>query len=189
MLGWIFGGLIKKFERAAKGVSQDFLNQSSQEIHSLFNQKIYPLADKLDYIGQERINQALEGAEKLEEKTKQDIEELMDKADDKFKIQLEKINEIREAAIKDARETIAETDFYLENRINQLSLVVMKSITSTEEKARDILSEVAILEDKLFQDANQIIDKIDELIDGKLEQIRIELRKYLGYTLPAPLDK
>lgn len=189
MLGWIFGGLIKKFEKATKKVSQDFVNRSSQELQSLFEHQIYPLADKLDYIGQSRINQALEGAEKLENKTKQDIENLLGKADDKVKNQLETINEIREAVIKDVRETIMETDFYVENRINQLSFVVMEALNSTEEKSQTILSELAVLENQLFQDANQIIDKIDELIDEKLEQVRIELRKYLGYALPAPLDK
>jgi len=48
MLGWIFGGLVKKFERAAKEVSRDFVDKSGREIDRLFNEKLSPLADKFD---------------------------------------------------------------------------------------------------------------------------------------------
>ncbi|MBD2561117.1 MULTISPECIES: hypothetical protein [Nostoc] len=52
MMGWLFGSLVKQFEGAAKEV----VRESSKEIADLFDDKLYPLADKLDYIAQESIN-------------------------------------------------------------------------------------------------------------------------------------
>jgi hypothetical protein len=57
MLGWIFGGLVKKFERAGRDISQDFVKSSGREIDCL-TKKLNPLADKLDYMGQQWISQA-----------------------------------------------------------------------------------------------------------------------------------
>jgi hypothetical protein len=42
------------------------------------------------------------------------------------------------------------------------------------------LQRVENLENQLFADASQLIDKIDEAIDGKLEFIRNELKKQIG---------
>jgi hypothetical protein len=57
-----------------------------------------------------------------------------------------------------------------------------------EDLVEPTLIKIDSLEDKLFQDANQLIDKIDEAIDGKLELIRNEFRKHLAHVLPNPLD-
>lgn len=127
MLGQIFGGFVKKLERTTKEVSQDFVNHSSHKIAELFDTKLYPLADKLDYITQERIKQAIEESEKLESQVKADIESLLNVADEKVRRNLEQIDEVRETTIRDLRETIGQTDFYLENRINQISLTVFRS--------------------------------------------------------------
>lgn len=189
MLEWLFGGLVKKLERTAKEVSRDFVKLSSQEIGYLFDTKLYPLGDKLDYIAKERIKHAIEGTEKLESKVKADIESLLDVADEKVRRNLEKLDEVRETAIRDLRETIGQTDFYLENRINQISLAVMEALNFTQENINKYLIEINVLEDKLFQDANQVVDKIDEIIDGKLEMIRNELKKHLAHALPNPFDE
>ncbi|MEC4816213.1 MAG: hypothetical protein SAK29_23540, partial [Scytonema sp. PMC 1069.18] len=128
MLGWLFGGLVSKFERAAKEVSQDFIKSSSKEIGLLFDTKLYPLADKLDYIAKERTENAIQAAEKLQTQTVADIESLLNNANDKVREQLEKVDKVRETAIKELQETISQTDFYLENRINQISLAVMEAL-------------------------------------------------------------
>ncbi|MEJ6480133.1 hypothetical protein N0Y54_01905 [Nostoc punctiforme UO1] len=182
MMGWLFGGLVKQFEGAAKEV----VRESSQEIANLFDDKLYPLADKLDYIAQENINHAIEKSEELESKIKVDIEYLLNTADEKIKHHLDKIDKIREKALA---ETINKTNFYLENRINQMSLAVMQAISLSQNSIEQSLERIEYLENKLFQDANQIVDKISELIDGKLELIRNELKKYLVHGLPSPLDK
>ncbi len=186
MLGWIFGCFIKKLERASKDVSQDFVKSAGKEISELFDKKLYPLADKLDYIAQNRVNQAKNEIEELETKTIGDIESLINQADEKVKDALENINQVREVALRDVRETIGIADKYLENRINQISLMFMEALTLG---TTAIFTEINFLEEKLFKDANQLVDKIDEAIDGKLEQIRNELKKHLAHALPNPFDK
>lgn len=177
MLGWLFGGVVKKFERAAK----DVIQESSREISNLFDHKLKPLADQFDYVSQQRLQEI----EDLETQTKVDIENLLNHANDKVKANLEEINQLREQVIKDSQQTISQTNFYLENRINQLSLAVMEAIANVDSS----LQRVENLENQLFADASQLIDKIDEAIDGKLEFIRHELKKHLHHALPNPLDK
>ncbi|MFM7372269.1 MAG: hypothetical protein ACKO2Z_31680, partial [Sphaerospermopsis kisseleviana] len=143
--------------------------------------KLKPLADQFDYVSQQR----LQDMEDLETQTKVDIENLLNHANDKVKGNLEEINKLREQVIKDSQQTISQTNFYLENRINQLSLAVMEAIAGVDSS----LQRVENLENQLFADASQLIDKIDEAIDGKLEFIRNELKRHLHHALPNPLDK
>lgn len=202
MLEFIFGGLVKKLERAARDVSQDLVTSAGKEIGDLFDEKLYPLADKLDYMAQERIKQAKGNIEELESKTKEDIESLLNNAHGKARQTLEQVEQVRESAIRDLKETIGQSDAYLESRINQVSLVVMEALKYaqdigsefTPEKFKErvvepTLREINILEEKLFQEANQIVEKIDEAIDGKLELIRNELKKHLAHAMPNPFDK
>ena len=189
MLNFLFKGLVKKLERSAKEVSRDFVKSTGKEIDDLFDEKLSPLADKLDYIAKKRIKQAIDDTDKLENKIKADIDSLLDHADEKVRHNLEKIDQVRETAIRDVRETVGQTDIYLENRINQISLAVMQGLNSTQEITNNTLAEINGLEKKLFQDANHIVDKIDEAIDGKIELIRNELRRYLAHALPNPFDK
>jgi|ERR671932_173235 hypothetical protein len=189
MLNFLFKGLVKKLERSAKEVSREFVESTGKEIGDLFDEKLYPLADKLDYLAKKRIKQAIDDTDKLENKIKADIDSLLNHADEKVRYNLEKIDQVRETAIRDVRETIGQTDIYLENRINQISLAVMQGLNSTQEITNNTLAGINGLEEKLLQDANQIVDKIDEAIDGKLELIRNELRRYLAHALPNPFDK
>ncbi|HLP87994.1 MAG TPA: hypothetical protein VK184_05225 [Nostocaceae cyanobacterium] len=177
MIGWFFGGLVKKFEQSAK----DIIKESSQEISNLFEHKLKPLANQFDYVSQQRVQEI----EALETQTKADIENLLNHADEKVKGNLEEINKLREQVIKDSQQTISQTNFYLENRINQLFLAVMEAISGVDGS----LQRVENLENQLFQDASQIIDKIDEAIDGKLEFIKNQLIKHLHHALPNPFDK
>ncbi len=185
MVEWAFKGFAKKLERSAKHISRDAVNYSSKNINKLFDVQINPLADKLDYIAKKRIEKSIKSTEKLEYKIKADIDHLLNTADEKVRNNLCKINEIREQTLKD----IKKTDFYLENRINQLSFVVMEALNSTQDITQNALEEINLLEENLFQDANQIVDKIDEIIDGKLEAVRNEFKKHLAHALPNPLDK
>lgn len=65
----------------------------------------------------------------------------------------------------------------------------MEALNSTQEITKNTLVEINVLEDKLFQDANQIVEKIDVIIDGKLELIRNEFKKHLAHALPNPFDE
>ena len=202
MVGWIFGNLVNKLERAARNVSQDLVKDTGQEIERLINEQLSPLAAQLDYIAQKRINQSIDASKELKDEFKADIEFLLTNADGKAKQALEKVSQVREEAIRDLRETIGQTDTYLENRINQLTLVVMSALNLAQEIGSEFspeafkqrlvdptLAEINVLKNKLFQDANQLVDKIDEVLEGKLELIRNELKKHLAHALPGPFDK
>ncbi|BAY08707.1 hypothetical protein [Calothrix sp. NIES-2098] len=185
MLGWIFGSFVKKLERSGKKISRDFGESIQKEINYLFDQKLNPLADRIDYVSKKRIKQA----EELEVKAKADIESLLNNADHKIKDNLKEIDDIRKSALQDVRETVGEVDAYVENRINQISLAVMRALNQTKEISQIIVEDINTLEDKLFQDINYIVDKINENIDEKLELIRYELKKSLAHALPNPFDK
>lgn len=86
------------------------------------------MADQFDYIAQERIKQTFDETEKLEERVKSDIESLLNQTDGKVKENLEILNKLREDSLRDVRETLGETDAYMENRINQISLVLMEAL-------------------------------------------------------------
>jgi enamine deaminase RidA (YjgF/YER057c/UK114 family) len=189
MLEFFFRGLVKKLERSAQDVSQDFVKSAGKEVRDLVDDKLSPLADKLDYIAQKSIKQSIDSSRELKDECKADIESLLTNADAQARQALERIDRVRQDAIRDLRETIGQTDIYLENRIDQISLVVMDALTSTKGITEKTLKEINSLEDKLFQDANQLVDKIDEVVEGKLELIRNELRRHLTHALPRPFDK
>ncbi|AFZ00356.1 hypothetical protein [Calothrix sp. PCC 6303] len=190
-------------------------SQALKDINKIFDKKLFPLADELDYIAKQRIEQAIGGLEQLEIKTNNDIILLLRNADEKIKNNLLLVDNIRQETIKDIRTTLETADFYLENRINQISLLVMESICALEKITNNTLKEVNILEDKIFQDLNFAIDKInkditdleeklfqdanllidkliykmDEVIGGNIELVRNEFKKYLVHSLPNPFDK
>jgi hypothetical protein len=55
MLGYIFGGFTKKLKYSLKDTSKYFAEKNRQELSKLFDKKIFPFADKLDYIAKRRI--------------------------------------------------------------------------------------------------------------------------------------
>lgn len=192
MLGFLFGGLIKKIERIAINVPQDL----RKEVDRLFDDKLIPLADKLDYSIKNRITESKYEVEELETKVKDDIEKLLDNAEIKTKVNIERINQLRENTIDGLRRTIGQTDNYIENRVNQISLVVMETLASTEGLTNKVLLEISNLENKLFKDTEQLIDKliserkeIDESTDKKIERVIQEFKKYLTHFFPNPFDK
>ncbi len=189
MLGLIFGNLIKKMQNSTMKVSQDFVKSSGQEIERLFDEKLYPLADKLDYIAQKRLEESAQEIEALEIKTKADIEIILNTASDKIRENLREIDLIRQETIKSVQKTSGEIDTYLENRINQMSLAVMEALQYTQLSTSQMLSQINQLEDQIFQDGNDLIDRVEEVIDKTLEQVRMELKRYLGNSLPGVFDQ
>ncbi|MDJ0795798.1 MAG: hypothetical protein QNJ51_03000 [Calothrix sp. MO_167.B12] len=189
MFSFIFRGFTKDLERSLNKSATHFTEKNRKELSKLFDSKIYPLADKLDYIAKARMEQTLNNLDELENKTKNDIQYLINHTDKKIYQNLQEIDAIRQKIIRDLRATLGETDCYLENRINQITLSIMEGISSIETIKNNTFTQAIILEDKLFQDANQIIDKLNEIIGGETEIIRNELKKILAHSLPNPFDK
>lgn len=176
MLGWIFGGLVKKLERSTKKVERDFVDRSAKKLNKL--------ANNIDYIVAKRTDKVMNRIESLENQTVQDINKIIDQADEKVKENLREIDRIRRETIEEVNQTIKQTDYYLENRINQISLVVMESIV----EAKDLIRDVELLENKIFNDASFLIDQIEEIVDKTLEQVRGELRRHSAELIPNPFD-
>ncbi|OUL21757.1 hypothetical protein BV378_26060 [Nostoc sp. RF31YmG] len=65
----------------------------------------------------------------------------------------------------------------------------MTALSQTEVSIQKIIAEINILEDKFFQDANQLVDKIDIIIERNIEAIRNEFKKYTAHAIPNPFDK
>lgn len=215
MLGNIFGGFTKNIERSLKNSSDYFAKTNCKELSKLFDRKIFPLADRLDYIARLRVEQALNNLEQLECKTVSDIEDLLNKADNKLNTNINQINDIRLDTIKDLQSLLGTADSFAENRINQISLTIMQGIYSIENIVANTLTEVSNiekkivddinqiinnldnkfnrLEKKIFEDADYLVDKLirnmDDVIGGNIELVRNELKKNLLHALPNPFDK
>lgn len=184
MLGWLFGGFVRDLERAYKEALQSTGREVDRLVDHLFDDQIFPLTDRIDYLAKQRIGDA----EELEDKIKNDIEYLLNQTDGKIHENLQVINHLRENTLADIRVTLGQADTYLENRINKVSLIVMEALTATQNLSDRIGEQVNDLEEKTFRDANQLVDKINEILEGKIEQVRNELKKHLGHGVPNPLD-
>lgn len=193
MLGWILSGFINQLEKAVTSVSGNFIQSTGQEIDRLFDEKLSPLAEQLDYIAQKRIQESREQMEELETKTQGDIAELLNNADEALRENLLVLDLVRENAILDLRETLGVANFMLENQINRISLITMEALQFTQDGLENSLRELHNLEDKLFLDATSLIDKLiqefDEVLEGKMEKFSLELKKYLAHALPGPFDR
>lgn len=214
MLGAIFGGLIRKLQRAAQNVSRDFVASAGEEIGQLFDEKLYPLANQFDYMLQRRLaqagqvsNRSVQDIAELKDAVKNDIDTWVESVDETYKDNLnltfEAINQARAEAIRDLRATLGEIDSSLEHQIDRISLTVMETLKQvreiserfTPEALRTELLQPAFnkleaLEDKLFLDAEGIIDRLDELATKTNEELKNNfLKRLLAHALPNPFDK
>jgi gas vesicle protein len=214
---YVFGNLVKKSERAAKSVVKSAGKEVNEIIEHLFDENLNPLADRLDYIAKKRIaqvgntsKQTIRDLSTLKDELKSDIDTLLSDVDETYKENLKltfnEINQARAEAIRDLREQLGETteqvDKCLETRINQISLALMQTLKQVqfisdqftpdeirEKLTKPTLEQFAAIEEKIFLDAEQIINKIDEIITGTLQEIRNLLKSILLHTLPNPLDQ
>jgi gas vesicle protein len=217
MLEFIFGSLVKKSERAAQRVIKSASKEVNDTVNLLFDELLDPLVDKLDYITKKRLNQVSKVSEKtidtvskLKDELKADIEALLQDVDQTYKDILrqtfEEINQARAEAIYELRKNIGEAtqeiDNSLEERINQISKLIMETLKQSqiisdkfapeeirEQLTKPTLEQVVAIEEKLFIDAERIINQIDEIVSGTLEEIRNLLKSLVQHTLPNPLDK
>ncbi len=142
---------------------------------------------------------------------------LINKVDKKYKENLsltfDEINRAREEAIVGLRTITSQVDQSLENRINQISLIIMKTLTEfieiaeefTPDAFRTRLVEPALKEinnlkaeffkdldkkiDKFFDRADKFRDQVDQMLMGTLEEVRNDLiRRREVHAIPNPLD-
>ncbi|WP_017720922.1 hypothetical protein [Kamptonema formosum] len=213
MLGFIFGSLIRKLQRAAQNLSRYFVASAGEEMGKLFDERLYPFANQFDYMLQRRLAQAgqvstraVQDISELKDAVKDDIDTWLESGDETYKDNLnltfEAINQARAEAIRDLRATLGEIDSSLEHQIDRISLTVMEtvkqvreiSVRFTPEAFRTELLQPAFnkleaLEDKLFLDAEGIIDQLDEVVAKTNEELKNNfLKRLLAHALPNPFD-
>ncbi len=67
--------------------------------------------------------------------------------------------------------------------------MIIKALSQTEKIIEVIFEEINILEEKLLQDIDTLIDKINAIFNENLELILSQIKKYLAHGVPNPLDK
>lgn len=200
------------WNRAAKGAGRNMAEGARQEFEkamdNLFNNKVNPLMSNIDYIASQRIKQtegvittAINNVAILKNEFKGDIESILNNADDRYKENLkltfDEINQARAEAIFELREVIGEVDQSLENRINQTAVVLMSALAKAQEISDNFrpgafqtqlveptFAKLNQLEQKVYQDADQLLDKFFLGANTNIEEVRRKVLK--AFT---PVDK
>ncbi|MUG95132.1 hypothetical protein F7734_23325 [Scytonema sp. UIC 10036] len=195
-------------KNTAQGFAQPIKEEFNEAVDHLFNEKLNPFADKVDYIAQKRIAQSQDAAKDvvthtvqnfsdLKNQVKGDVDELIANVDDLYKENLrltfEEINQARAEAILGLRAMIGDIDTSLEERINQISITIMASLKEAKEISdrftpgafrRELVEptfdRIDKLETKFFQDLNGVLDKLAGIADTTISNARDKL---LGLVL------
>jgi len=210
--------LNKATKGAAKNTAQGFVDPLKKEFtevfYRLFDEKLNPLADKVDYIAQKRIKQSQEAAKDvvthtvnsfsdLKDQVKEDVEGLIDNVDciykENLRLTFEEINQARAETILGLRAMIGDVDTSLEDRINQVSITIMTALKEAKEISnkfipgaftRDLIEptfeRIDKVETKFFQDLNMVIDRLAGVADATIDNAR---NKIFGFVLYGFIKK
>jgi hypothetical protein len=196
--------LNKAAKGAARNTAQGFAEPVKEEFNEavdhLFDQKLNPFADKVDYIAQKRIAQSQDAVKDvvthtvknfsdLKDEVKGDVEDLIADVDDKYKENLrltfEEVNQARAEAILGLRAMIGDIDTSLEGKINQVSITIMTALKQAKEISdnftpgairKDLVDatfdRIDRLEENFFQDLNGVLDKLAGIADATIDNAR-----------------
>jgi hypothetical protein len=187
----------------AQGFAEPIKEEFNEAVDRLFDEKLNPFADKIDYIAQKRIKQSQDAAKDvvthtvnnffdLKNQVKEDVENLISNVDEKYKDNLrltfEEINQARAEAILGLRAMIGDVDTSLENRINQVSIIIMTALKEAkeisdnftpgafrEELVEPTFDRIDKLEARFFQDLNGVLDKLAGIADTTIDNARDKL--------------
>ncbi len=205
-------GVVRRVSTSfAKPIRQEF----DSAMNNLFDDNLTPFAEKIDYIAQRRIAQTEDAAKDIVKQTvdnfsglkdeiKSNIDDLLSDVDtgykENLKITFDEINLARAEAILGLRATIGDIDKSLENRITQISITMMDTVKTAKEISERFapeqfrrklieptLDRIDALESKFFQDVDKLIDKIEAIAVGEIEEFKKELEKFRR-LLPNPFD-
>jgi hypothetical protein len=194
--------------KTAQGFAEPIKEEFNEAVDHLFDEKLNPFADKVDYIAKNRITQSEEAAKKvitgavegfsdLKNQVKGDVEDLINNVDEKYKDNLkltfEEINQARAEAILGLRAMIGKVDTFLEDRINQVSITIMAALKEAKEISDSFtpgafrtklidptFDRIDKLETKFFQDLNGLLYEFAGVADTTVENAR---DKILGPVL------
>jgi hypothetical protein len=197
----------KAAKGAARNTSQGFAEPIKEEFNEavdrLFDEKLNPFADKVDYMVEKRIAQSQDAVKNvvtytvnnfsdLKNQVKGDVEDLISNVDEKYKDNLkltfEEINQARAEAILGLRAMIGEVDESLENKINQVSITIMTALKEAKEISDNFtpgafrtklidptFDRIDKLETQFFQDLNGTLNKLAGITDTYVENARDKL--------------
>lgn len=195
-------GLFRSIGRDLGGGIKEELIKTTDYV---FDQKVAPLTYIINRMIDERLEQTrgvmkdvVYDISELKDECKSDIEELLTNVESKYKDNLQltfdNINQTRATTILELRQTIGDIDQSIESRINQLFFTLMtfsKQITEITDKftpeaiqfklVEPTLNRIEKLENQLFIDLNNIINKLARLADFSVEDVREKLLKGLEF--------
>ncbi len=159
------------------------------------------------------VDETLLDVSEIEQKAVNDINQILATAETSYheglRATFEEINRARAEAVSDVRSLVGFADSALEERIDQLAFLVMgvlaqstviaKEITSTAkefwpEKIHQKLIAPTIrdlekLEEQIFRDLNELIDRIHCLRAGAIEDLRTTLEETIAKLPRSPFKK
>ena len=172
MLGWIFGGLVKKLERSAKRVERDFVDRSAKKLNKL--------ANDLDYMVAKRTDKVMNRMERLENKTVQDINEIIDQTTKKVDYMVAKrTDKVMNRMERLENKTVQDINEIIDQTTKKVDYMVAK-------RTDKVMNRMERLENKTVQDINEIIDQTDEKVKenlGEIDRIRRETIEEVNQTI------
>lgn len=173
--------LNKSLRGSASGIAAEFGAEGRATIDHLFINHVDPLANEIDIMVTNRIDQGADKAmevveataaelDTLKDELRSDIEALVANVDDRIKDNvrffLDKIAKAFTETIIAVRITIADIDTRLESRIKQFALLVMEVLATLDAVVQHAFDRLDELERQLAKDLNEIWQKIDRTVLG-----------------------
>jgi hypothetical protein len=177
-----------------EGVVDDLLKANiGGQLKRLFEQTLFPLIERLGYLAQTLLNQVSSGIRNLGQDLGAVANQLISEANHQFQTLLgtifAEINRARETALADLRRTFGQLNEILEARINQVAMLVMQLLKQTTDALANLDLESALaqiadtvfgaiatqierLEAMLLRDAAVLLDQVDAIVSGNLDDIR-----------------
>ena len=146
--------------KLGQGFSGVARKEFDQAMDEFFDEHLYPFANHVEYIAKAFIKKAETTAKRIIHES------------------IEQVSTLVESLFKKAEDWLKQA----EN--------IGKSITALikENLIQPTLQEIERLETKLFQDANDLIDRFEEVVTGQLEKLRLDIQKFRHF-IPAPWDQ
>jgi ElaB/YqjD/DUF883 family membrane-anchored ribosome-binding protein len=183
----------------------DFIKELVEAIAKLFNDVLTPFVNKLDATLSSNITKLIDGGTGLVEKFGDVAKDIINRAGATYNEILEKtisqVQTLLDQVLQNVRSILKETNNYIEERIDQVAAIVASSLDKITKIAENYtpgrimddlvspaLDKISKLEEQLFEDINQVLDKIINEVDEKGEELKKQIQLGL-LSFPNFLDE
>lgn len=146
--------------KLGQGFSEVARKEFDQAMDKYFDEHLYPFANHIEYIAKSLIKKAKTEARQLVQES------------------IEQITALVEALFKKAEDLLKQA----EDTGQAITLFIKENLI------QPTLKEIERLETKLFQDANELIDRFEEVVLGELHKLKLAIQSF-KHSLPAPWDR